>query len=67
MINIIKSIKVNNEICLVTGSTGHLGKEFAKLLAEMGYNLILTDKNQKLNILKRNFEKLSCKSLLQNH
>lgn len=54
MINIIKSIKVNNEICLVTGSTGHLGKEFAKLLAEMGYNLILTDKNQKkLNILKK--------------
>ena len=56
MINIIKSIKVNNEICLVTGSTGHLGKEFAKLLAEMGYNLILTDKNQKkLNILKKKF------------
>ena len=47
MINIIKSIKVNNEICLVTGSTGHLGKEFAKLLAEMGYSLILTDKKNK--------------------
>ena len=53
MINIINDIKVKEQIALITGSCGNLGKEFTKTLAEMGYDLILTDLNTKsLKLLK---------------
>ena len=54
----LQNIKVKNEISLITGSCGHLGKEFANSLAEIGYNLILTDKSKKdLVNLKKEIEK----------
>ena len=54
----LQNIKVKNEISLITGSCGHLGKEFANYLAEIGYNLILTDKSKKdLVNLKKEIEK----------
>ena len=51
--NIIKDIKVKNQIGVITGSCGNLGKEFTKTLADIGYDLILTDRNTKsLKVLK---------------
>ena len=44
--------------CLITGSTGGLGKENAKEFAKNGCNLFLTGRNnKKLNSLKDELEK----------
>ena len=43
--------------CLITGSTGGLGKEIAKEFAENGCNLFLTGRNdKKLNSLKNELQ-----------
>lgn len=68
MKNILSQIRVKNQVCLITGSSGYLGREFAMTLAEMGFDLILTDRNLKEIIflkkkIKKNFKiKVSCKS-----
>ena len=50
MKNILNRIIVRDQNCIITGATGNLGKSISFTLAEMGFNLILTDKN--LNQLK---------------
>ena len=46
-----------NNVALITGATGGLGKEFAKLFARDGYNLLLTGrKEEKLALLKNEVE-----------
>ena len=50
MNNILKRIIVKNQNCIITGATGNLGKSISFILAEMGFDLILTDKS--LNQLK---------------
>ncbi len=47
------------EYVLITGATGGLGKEFARLFAKDGYNLLLTGRNQdKLEQVKNEIYKM---------
>lgn len=44
---------------LITGASGGIGKEFARIYAEHGYDLVLVARNEeKLNKIKADFEKL---------
>lgn len=47
-----------NKTALITGATGGLGKEFVKLFAKNGFNLVLVGRNEaKLTDIKQNIEK----------
>ena len=48
---------MNREYALITGATSGLGNDFSRLLAFMGYNLILFGRNtDKLNEIKKEYE-----------
>jgi len=71
MKNILNRIIVRDQNCIITGATGNLGKSISFTLAEMGFNLILTDKNlNQLKSLKKeislNFELLNSLSFLKS-
>ena len=63
MNNILKRIIVKNQNCIITGATGNLGKSISFILAEMGFDLILTDKslNQLKNLKKEINKNYKCK------
>lgn len=47
-----------NKTALITGATGGLGKEFVKLFANDGFNLVLVGRNEaKLTDIKQNIER----------
>lgn len=56
----MKDSKLNNKNCVITGATGGVGKEIAKILAKKGCNLFLISKsNEKLIQLKSEIEKIN--------
>ena len=49
---------MSNKTALITGATGGLGKEFVKVFAGNGINLILVGRNpQKLQTLRNSVQK----------
>ena len=52
-------INFNNKKILITGATGGIGKALVEKFDSLGGNVLATGtKNEKLDLLKKNFQKL---------